>query len=184
MRSPYPAPRTDSGLPPPTEAGSPGVGGSGSLATPGRGNSTVIEPTVGGSVRMGFGIAFGMLLFALLVGALVLGGVAMLGGVITWPFAPQAQRFEGTGPASSVPTSFGGDYRLEWTISPTSPAACRLEAQLQSGSGGAISYNLATEIVEPTGSPATFSRDMTIGTDTYVLAVESDCRWSVRFVRR
>src|SRR5215207_8610771 len=61
--------------------------------------SPAASPTVGGSVRLGFGIAIGMALFALLI-VLVLALALLLGTQqLTWPFAEKGQVFAGTGPA-------------------------------------------------------------------------------------
>jgi hypothetical protein len=131
---------------------------------------------------MGFGIALGMLLFGLVVGGAVLMAVGIANGAITWPFADKAQRFEGRGPAESVPLRLGGSIRIEWSASPITPAACRIGARLGAQQDPGVDLEIVTTLVdrqEAAGTPRTF--ELASRAD-YVLRVESDCLWSIRVV--
>ena len=133
---------------------------------------------------MGFGIACGMMLFTLSVLAIVLFGAGMVTGVLTWPFAEQAQRFEGRGSAESVPMTLDGEVGIEWSATPTTPVACRFASELRAQTDPAVSIELANTMVERSlgsGVP----RDLTLERRSdYYLVVTSDCDWVIRVIDR
>jgi hypothetical protein len=143
----------------------------------------VVTPTVGGSVRMGFGIACGMLLFGLVVAAIVLVVIAMAGGLITWPFAQPGQRFEGVGPADSTLLALEGEYVMGWTATPTTPSACGFSAAIRSQSDSTLNVELAHARVEASPTPTGHRTIDLPPKPDYYLHVESDCRWSMRLAR-
>lgn len=176
MTTPYPAPESR----PPTNPGEPPRYWADRAQRPEP--TGVVEPSVGGSVRMGFGIALGMLLFAVVVGLIGIAVLAMVSGALTWPFATPAQRFEGTGPATSAAFQLDGPYRVEWSASPLSPTACRLDTRLLSTDAN-VDYQVLSSFIEPGPPDRTGAAEVNAPAGTYTLAVESDCTWTIRFVK-
>lgn len=171
LMSPFPRPPADDR---PASAGPPA-----DLIAP----AAVVIPSVSGSVRMGFGIALGMLLFFGLVLVAVWVAVGLATSTLTWPFGPQGQQFEGVGPKDSVPIALDGTYRVQWTATPLSPSACTLQASLRSKADAGVDVQLASAISNPSLSPVTGNRTITLAGTDYFLHVESDCSWSIRLVR-
>ena len=143
----------------------------------------VLTPSVGGSVRMGFGIACGMLLFFVTIGVVAVIAILLATSTITWPFAQQGQRFEGVGPADSAPIALEGEYLVEWTAKPTSPQACRLQASLVSQKPPGPEIDLLNLAIEATPEAAGGQFTITVAAAPYSIHVESGCNWSVRFAR-
>jgi hypothetical protein len=139
----------------------------------------VVTPTVAGSMRMGFGIALGILMFGLLIAAIALVSLGIVNGTITWPLAESAQRFEGRGPAESVPLTLEGPVRIEWTASPISPAPCQFSSRLMTQNDPGFNVELARTMIDramASGIPREL--DLPRRTD-YVLHIESDCDWTL-----
>jgi hypothetical protein len=133
---------------------------------------------------MGFGIACGMMLFSLVVLVVVLLVAGMVTGVLTWPFAEQAQRFEGRGSAESVPITLEGEIGVEWSASPTTPVACRFASELRAQNDPSLSIELANTMVERSlgsGIPRELALDRR---SDYYLVVDSDCDWVIRVINR
>ncbi len=143
----------------------------------------VLTPSVGGSVRMGFGIACGMLLFFVTIGVVAVIAILLATSTITWPFAQQGQRFEGVGPADSAPIALEGEYLVEWTAKPTSPQACRLQASLIAQSRPMAQIDLMNLPIEATPDATSGRFTITVAAAPYVIHVESGCSWSIRLVR-
>jgi hypothetical protein len=144
----------------------------------------VVTPTLGGSVRMGFGIALGMLLFSVVLVGIVLFGIAMATGLVTWPFADSAQKFEGRGPADSMPMKLGGAVSIEWTASPTMPVACRFGASLLAQNDAGFSTEIASTMIDRTQASG-IPRELELAPRSdYFLHVESDCSWTIRVINR
>lgn len=167
LLSPYPSP------PSPSSSAAPPLQGPVVL------QASVVAPTVGGSVRMGFGIALGMVLFFIALGAVVLLVIGLLTSTITWPFAQQGMRFEGVGPSDSVPVALEGAYEVNWTAAPTSPSACFLKASLRSPTDPGVDVVLANSPVEMVPAAAG-ARTVSVPSGQYVVHTESGCRWSIR----
>lgn len=146
---------------------------------------TVVTTTVPSSVRIGFGFAAGMTLFWLVLVVVIVAAVALATGVVTltWPFAEAGQRFEGTGPVDSVPTAFDGTYRIDWSATPTSPVACRLDAFLAL-SGNSPAQQPFLPVATLGAKDSAGDKTLTIARGSYTVHVESDCRWVLRFVRQ
>lgn len=151
------------------------------LSSPMAPASTVITPSVSGSVRMGFGIALGMVLFFALVLVVLVIAVGLATSTITWPFAQQGQRFEGVGPSDSAPLALEGAYVVEWTATPTSPSACNLRASLLSQRNPGAEIYLANSPIEAAREPIAGRVTITVAAAPYTIHVESGCSWSLRF---
>ena len=144
---------------------------------------TVVTPTVAGSVRMGFGIALGMLLLGLLV-AIVVCRLGVDSGAITWPFADRARRFEGRGPAESTPITLEGAIAIEWSASPTSPVACLFPPSLRMQNDPAYVVEIANTHVDQ-GLGSGIPRELSLQRRSdYYLRVELDCDWAIRVIDR
>jgi len=141
----------------------------------------VITPSVGGSVRMGFGIALGMVLFFAVVLVVVAIAIGLAMSTITWPFAQQGQRFEGVGPNDSAPVALEGEYLVEWTATPTSPSACNLRTSLLSQLNPGTEIALLNSPIEAAPEPITGRLTLSVAAAPYTIHVESGCRWSLRF---
>lgn len=140
-------------------------------------------PTVGSSVKMGFGFALGMLLFWVMLGAIALVAIGLAAGALTWPFAgPAGQRFEGRGSAESTPIELGGPTRVEWTAGPTSPAACPLNADLRREADRTTVALLVSTSIPYASPPVGNTIELSLPAGRYVVRVESGCEWSFRFV--
>jgi hypothetical protein len=143
----------------------------------------VLTPSVGGSVRMGFGIACGMLLFFAVVASAAVIGLGLATSTFTWPFAQQGQRFEGVGPADSAPVALEGEYMVEWAAKPTSPQACSIRASLLSPEAAGTEIDLLNLPIEATPEATTGRLRITIAAAPYAIHVESGCSWSIRILR-
>jgi hypothetical protein len=131
---------------------------------------------------MGFGIACGMLLFFVTIGVVAVIAVLLATSTITWPFAEQAQRFEGVGPADSAPIALEGEYLVEWTAKPTSPQACRIQAALISEKPPGAQIDLMNLPIEVSPDTTSGRFAITVAAAPYVIHVESGCSWSIRLV--
>ena len=166
LKTPYPQPPiVTSGVPVPSRGAQPAV----------------ITPSVGGSVRMGFGIALGMLLFAgaALVVVAIVAGLATQ--TITWPFAQSGLRYEGVGPSDSVSVALAGTYAVAWTVTPTSPNVCFLRVSLRSPTDPAVGVELTNAYIDASGPPVSGTGSFEVVAAQYVVHTESPCRWSIRF---
>jgi hypothetical protein len=141
----------------------------------------VVTPSVAGSVRMGFGIAAGFVLFMIVVGviAILIFGVAT--SQITWPFAKPALVFAGTGPGDSSAMKLGGTYTIEWTGAPTTGDSCWISAALRS-QAEPIGRPLVEAFASQRLQPLPINGLVLPSRNDYVVHVESDCSWSFRFV--
>lgn len=144
--------------------------------------SGVLTPSVGGSIRMGFGIACGVLLFFATIGVVSVIAILVATSTLTWPFVQQGQRFEGVGPADSAPIALEGEYTVEWTAKPTSPQACRLQAALISEGPHGAQIDLMNLPIEATPDTTSGRFAITVAAASYVIHVESGCSWSIRLV--
>ena len=129
---------------------------------------------------MGFGIALGMLLFGLLAAGVIALAIALATGAVTWPFADPAQRFEGRGPAESVPLTLEGQISIEWSASPTSPAACRFGGWLVTQNDPSFSIEIAATMVDRAQASGVPRSIQLARRSDYVIEIESDCAWTVR----
>jgi hypothetical protein len=148
-----------------------------------RGGPGVVTPTVAGSVRMGFGIALGMLLFALVVTLFTVVVVAVVAGWVTWPLAQSGRTFSGTGPADSAALVLEGHQVFEWTASPTTPSACGLWIAVRSQADPGIDIEIARARIEASPIPSGRRALDLAGRSDYFIHVETDCRWSMRLTR-
>ncbi len=144
----------------------------------------VVTPTLGGSVRMGFGIALGMLLFSMVVVALVGLMIGVSAGLITWPFGESAQKFEGRGPANSAPIQLDGPVTIEWTASPSSPVGCQFGASLLAQNDAGFSIQLASTMIDQAQSSGIPRALALAPRPDYFLRVEPDCSWAIRVIRK
>jgi hypothetical protein len=133
---------------------------------------------------MGFGIALGMLLFSAVLLGIVVFAIGFANGQITWPFADPAQKFEGTGPADSVPLRLEGSVAVEWTASPANPVACRFGASLLAQGDPMFAERIASTLVDRTESSGVPRALVLVRRSDYYLHVESDCSWAVRLISR
>lgn len=139
----------------------------------------VVTPTVGGSVRMGFGIALGMLLFTITMAVVVGVAVAITTGLVRWPFAEEGQRFAGRGAADSAPIALEGPVQLEWSASPLG-AACQFDSWLKVQNDAGFRVEIASTSIDKLQASGVPRRlDLPKRSD-YYLSVQSDCDWTIR----
>jgi hypothetical protein len=164
LKSPYPQP----GRPGPSVP-----------VVPPTAQATVVTPTVGGSVRMGFGIALGMLLLFATVAVVLILAIGFASSTLTWPFAERGMRFEGLGPSDSVAVDLDGVYAVTWTATTTSPSACFIHATLRSPTDPGVAVDLANAPIEA-GPEVTGARSVAVLAGPYYVHTESGCTWSIR----
>ncbi len=131
---------------------------------------------------MGFGIALGMVLFAVVVALGLLAAVFISTAHLTWPFVEPAMRFEGVGPSDSQAVALDGAYSVAWTASATSPSACLLEASLVTAADRLPAAHIVELPVEA-GPETNGQAAITVPAGQYLVIVRSGCRWSLRLAR-